>query len=117
VILITIKDLFDLERVITRFTGCPVAESDCVDGIADNMEGLKMDERRPEDQGDERLLILKLLTRRIGTIAPEAESQIQALSLEQLEALGEALLDFGSPDDLRVWLQSQDGDDFLGLGR
>ncbi|NJN23883.1 MAG: DUF4351 domain-containing protein, partial [Acaryochloridaceae cyanobacterium RL_2_7] len=53
----------------------------------------------------ERRLILKLLTRRFDTLSPDMASQINALSLEQLERLGEALLDFVSIDDLEQWLQ------------
>jgi predicted transposase YdaD len=41
----------------------------------------------------ERSLILRQLTRRIGTIAPNIESQIATLSVSQLESLGETLLD------------------------
>jgi predicted transposase/invertase (TIGR01784 family) len=51
-------------------------------------------------------LILRLLTRRIGDVAPEMRSQIQSLSLSQLEALGEALLDFSGPNDLVNWLRT-----------
>lgn len=54
----------------------------------------------------EQSLILRLLTRRIGDISPEVQSQVQSLSLEQLEALGEALLDFLEPDDLLSWLRT-----------
>jgi Domain of unknown function (DUF4351) len=54
----------------------------------------------------ERSLILKLLTRKIGTLLPKVRSQIESLTLEQLEALGEALLDFSSSDDLEGWLRS-----------
>jgi predicted transposase YdaD len=49
---------------------------------------------------------LRLLARRIGTLAPETEAQIRTLSLPQLEALGEALLDFSQPSDLQDWLRS-----------
>jgi predicted transposase/invertase (TIGR01784 family) len=52
-------------------------------------------------------LVLRQLTRRIGEVSPEMRSQIQALSLPQLEALGEALLDFTKPDDLHEWIRSQ----------
>jgi hypothetical protein len=55
----------------------------------------------------ERSLILRLLSRKIGEIAPTIETQIRSLSLIQLEALGEALLDFSQPSDLTDWLQSQ----------
>jgi predicted transposase YdaD len=51
-------------------------------------------------------LILRLLTRRIGDITPDLRSQIQSLSLFQLESLGEALLEFSQPDDLVNWLRT-----------
>jgi predicted transposase YdaD len=57
-------------------------------------------------QEGEQSLVLRLLARRIGEVTPEMRSQIQALSLTQLEALGEALLDFRKPDDLDEWLRS-----------
>ena len=49
-------------------------------------------------------LILRLLNRRLGEISPTLDQQIQELSLEQLETLGEALLDFTSLTDLTTWL-------------
>lgn len=52
-------------------------------------------------------LILRQLNRRCGLIAPEMSQQIQGLSVEQLEALGEALLDFTGEADLRTWLSGQ----------
>jgi hypothetical protein len=39
-------------------------------------------------------------------VAPEVRSQVQSLSLTQIEALGEALLDFSNPSDLANWLQN-----------
>jgi predicted transposase/invertase (TIGR01784 family) len=53
-----------------------------------------------------RSLILRQLTRRIGELSPEIRSQIQSLSLTQLETLGEALLDFTEPADLLNCLRS-----------
>ncbi len=55
----------------------------------------------------EKSLVLRLLTRRVGTLSDAARSQIDALSLPQLEALGEALLDFATLTDLEHWLRSQ----------
>lgn len=52
----------------------------------------------------EQALILRQLSHRIGEMTPEVRSQIQALSLAQLELLGEALLDFSEPGDLVKWL-------------
>jgi predicted transposase/invertase (TIGR01784 family) len=51
-------------------------------------------------------LILRLLARRTGEIPPEIKTRIQQLSLEQLEDLGEILLDFTSQEDLIAWLES-----------
>jgi hypothetical protein len=56
-------------------------------------------------QEGELALILRQITRRIGTIAPQRETQIRNLSLGQLEELGEALLDFSQASDLENWLK------------
>jgi predicted transposase YdaD len=53
----------------------------------------------------EKLIVVKLLNRRLGVVIPdELLSQVQELSLEQIENLGEALLDFASVADLERWL-------------
>ena len=70
--------------------------------LAAELQQTRVYQEGREDEG--RALVLKLLTRRIGAIPPEVRAQVEALSLEQLEALGEALLDFSSLDDLSVWL-------------
>jgi Domain of unknown function (DUF4351) len=57
------------------------------------------------EQG-ERSLILRQLTRKIGEIAPNIETQIAVLSVSQLESLGEALLDFSGSADLDAWLKT-----------
>jgi Domain of unknown function (DUF4351) len=43
--------------------------------------------------------------RRLGALPEAPRSHIQHLSLTQLEALGEALLDFRAIADLEAWLQ------------
>ena len=58
------------------------------------------------EQSGEARLVLRLLTRRIGNVTPEMQSQIKSLSLTQIESLGEALLDFSAPTDLEHWLIS-----------
>jgi predicted transposase YdaD len=63
---------------------------------------IRQEGRQEEGQS----LILRQLTRRIGEVAPEMRLQVQALSLAQLEALGEALLDFSETADLDEWLRS-----------
>ena len=49
-------------------------------------------------------MTLRLLTRRCGPQSEATTAQIQALPLEQLEALADALLDFQGPADLASWL-------------
>ncbi|NEO90233.1 MAG: DUF4351 domain-containing protein [Moorea sp. SIO3G5] len=49
-------------------------------------------------------LIKRLLNRRLGEINPQLQNQIEELSFEQLEDLGEALLDFETEVDLTNWL-------------
>jgi predicted transposase/invertase (TIGR01784 family) len=49
-------------------------------------------------------IILRQLERRLGVIAPEVQQQIQGLSSPDLEALGDALLDFSTSSDLLSWL-------------
>jgi predicted transposase/invertase (TIGR01784 family) len=58
-------------------------------------------------QEGELAVIFRQLTRRLGKVAPETEAQIRGLSLSQLAALEEALLDFSKPSDLWDWLQAQ----------
>ena len=51
-------------------------------------------------------LILRQIARRTGEIPPEIKTRIQHLSPEQLDDLGEVLLDFTSQEDLIAWLES-----------
>lgn len=44
--------------------------------------------------------------RRVGTLPANIEAQVQLLNLQELEALGEALLDFAQLSDLTDWLRS-----------
>jgi predicted transposase/invertase (TIGR01784 family) len=50
-------------------------------------------------------LVLKQLIRKLGNLSPEVTAKVNALSLEGLEALGEALLDFTSAEDLESWFE------------
>jgi predicted transposase/invertase (TIGR01784 family) len=59
-----------------------------------------------EQQGEYQLII-RLLNRRCGVLTPSQETQIRELPIPQLEALGDALLDFTSMSDLDEWLNTQ----------
>jgi predicted transposase YdaD len=49
-------------------------------------------------------LVLRQLTRKLGNLSPQLQAQVNSLNLEQVESLGEALLDFNSIDDLMIFL-------------
>lgn len=53
----------------------------------------------------EQLLILRLLSQRLGELDPGLVTQITALSLERLEELGLAIFEFKAVQDLQAWLQ------------
>ena len=55
----------------------------------------------------QRSFLIRLLTRKIGAIPINTIDRINNLPIEQLESLGEALLDFGTIDDLTSWLETQ----------
>jgi predicted transposase YdaD len=69
-------------------------------GIAEGLEQGLIQGRRE----GERSLILRLLTRRIGVVPADLTLRIEQLSIEQLEALAEALLDFSRVEELVNWL-------------
>ena len=66
--------------------------------LAGRLEG----EREGELKGQQEL-VLRQLTRRVGTVSIELESSIRALPVERLEEFGEALLDFTRMEDAIAW--------------
>lgn len=52
-------------------------------------------------------LTLRQLRRRLGEVSDELEERVKVLSSEQLEELGESLLDFNALADLENWLRKQ----------
>ena len=90
---ITVED-FTQSRIYKEIVGIGFAEG----------------EARGKAIGEARVT-LRLLSRRCGPLNADTTAQIEALPLEQLEALavdavfseGVALLDFQGPDDLAAW--------------
>jgi len=73
-------------------------------GIERGIErGIEQGIERGIERG-ERSLILRQLNRRFGSLPQVTQAQVEALSLERLELLGEALLDFTSLVELENWL-------------
>ncbi len=57
------------------------------------------------DRG-KREMVLRILKRRFRNLSSTFENQINQLSLENLETLGDDLLDFQSEEDLENWLNN-----------
>ncbi len=71
-------------------------------------EGQQQGQQQGRQQGrqeGELALIIRLLNRRIGSVEPQMQERLQGLSIDWLEELGEALLDFERSADLEAWLQ------------
>ena len=68
-------------------------------------EGRQEGEREGR-QAEAAALTLRLLQRRCGVLTLQQQAQLQALPLERLETLADALLDFQGPDDMAAWLRN-----------
>jgi predicted transposase YdaD len=68
--------------------------------------GIAIGENQGITIGESRLVLLQL-RRRLGEVPESLEGRIRGLASPQLEALGEALLDFRSRADLEQWLDAQ----------
>ncbi|BAY65129.1 hypothetical protein NIES22_52310 [Calothrix brevissima NIES-22] len=75
----------------------------------ESMLGITLQETRVyreiKEEG-ERALVIRQLTRRVGELPEQVRERVETLPLEQLENLGEALLDFTSLADLQAWLEA-----------
>jgi predicted transposase/invertase (TIGR01784 family) len=54
----------------------------------------------------ERAFILRQIVKKVGELPQNVRSSVELLSIDRLEALGEALLDFSSLQDLQNWLET-----------
>ena len=80
-------------------------------GLEQGLEqGLERGLERGLEQGlaRERNLIIRLIKRKLGAIDVDIESRIMPLNIDDLERVGEALLDFSTGEDLTNWLNALD---------
>ncbi len=66
-------------------------------------QGLQQGKQRGLQQGEAKVLI-RLISRRFGSISPTVEEKIRSLSISQLEELTEAQFNFTTSEDLIAWL-------------
>jgi predicted transposase YdaD len=90
--------------MVYKFSNLSRDEVDAMLGI--ELEQTRVDqEAKAEGRNEgEQALVLKLLTRKLGSIDPQFRSRIINLNIDRVESLGEALLDFTSIADLEAWL-------------
>jgi predicted transposase YdaD len=67
-------------------------------------EGEQKGLQKGQQEGEAKL-ILRQLTRRFGVLGEDTQNRVKHLNIMQLEALGEALLDFSTQDDVERWLE------------
>ena len=66
-----------------------------------------LQEGRQEGRQEEAVnLVIRLLTRRCGSLPSSLEIRVRSLLVNQLEMLGEDLLDFSDIKDLENWLEA-----------
>ena len=91
---LTAQDMKQYKRELARFTPTERDET---------MEIMTSWHREGRLEGKE-TLVMRMLRRRFGAVSEEVTARIDRLSAEQLDDLGEALLDFGAVYDLEQWL-------------
>ncbi len=80
-----------------------------VEGHAEGRaEGLEVGRAKGRVEGAA-AVVLRLLKQRLNSLSEDNQQRIYRLSSEQLESLGEALLDFQTKDDLAGWLERHGG--------
>jgi len=94
-----IRQLFRKETMRESVIYQEIREDGLLEGL---QQGLQQGRQR-----EAMSFVTRQLTRRVGAIAPEIQEQIQTLSVEELENLGEALLDFSEVTDLENWLNQR----------
>ncbi len=98
---LTAQEMTQYERVLEKFT--PTERTETMELMTSwQREGIV----QGRTQGKE-ALVVRQIRRRLGTVPAQAVARLPRLSAEQLDDLGEALLDFATAADLEAWLAGQ----------
>ena len=79
------------------------------EGQQQGREAGRQEGRMEGRQAEAAAMTLRQLQRRCGSLPPGQETRVQSLTLADLEALADALLDFQGPADLSAWLADRNG--------
>ena len=103
------RDIIDLLEtvLVSKFAQLSREEIQAMFLLSDIKQTRVYQEAKQEGrQEGEVRLVLRLLSKRVGIISDRSIEIINSLTLEQLDDLGDALLDFGNIADLDNWLKS-----------
>ena len=98
---ITLELLYNLQKNLKINQSSQTEDQELIMRLAP----LYQQDRELAKQEGEQRLIIRLLNRRVGEIDSLLIQKVQELTVEKLEELGEALLDFTSVTDLETWLE------------
>jgi predicted transposase YdaD len=98
-----------LETVLlSKFSQLSRQEIEAMFLVSDIKQTRVYQEAKQEGRQDgEMILLIRQLSKRFGKLKDIYIENINSLNIEQLEKLGEALLDFTDINDLETWLKSE----------
>ncbi|KHG42610.1 MULTISPECIES: Rpn family recombination-promoting nuclease/putative transposase [Aphanizomenon] len=98
-----------LETVLlSKFSQLSRQEIEAMFLVSDIKQTRVYQEAKQEGRQDgEMILLIRQLSKRFGKLKDIYIENINSLNIEQLEKLGEALLDFTDINDLETWLESE----------
>jgi flagellar biosynthesis/type III secretory pathway protein FliH len=103
-----IKKAFEIANVNLNFQESDILQKQ--EFFVQDMQSLvkeAIEEGREEGRQEGQVkLIIRLLSRRLGQINLDIESHLTELSIDKLENLAEAVLDFSNTEDLTAWLEA-----------
>jgi predicted transposase/invertase (TIGR01784 family) len=108
---VTLELLYNLQKNLNINQQIETDDRELVMRLAplyqEDREKARQEGRQQGQQLGEQQIILRLLKRRFGELELSLIGQIQGLSIDELESLGDVLLDFSKVGDLEVWLREK----------
>jgi hypothetical protein len=101
---LTMKEEAEFEAELAKLA--PQRREQVMEIVTGWMEkGIEKGIERGKDN-EARTVCLRLLRKRLGLVDADTQNRIEQLTVERLEEVAEALLDFNSPSDLIAWLDA-----------
>jgi predicted transposase/invertase (TIGR01784 family) len=108
---VTLELLYNLQKNLNINQQIETDDRELVMRLAplyqEDREKARQQGKQEGQQLGEQQIILRLLKRRFGELGLSVIEQIQGLSIDELESLGDVLLDFSKVGDLEVWLREK----------